>query len=287
MSRLPDFAIPGALTWDERRANCEHALSLGLPRLQVRYPIAGYLTIACYGPSLRDTYRDMRSPILSVSGAHDYLIGKGVIPKYHVECDPRPHKAQMLMLANDTTEYLIASRCHPDVFEALKGRKVLLWHNDDGEESRQWAWEKDPGSIIISGGSNVGLRSLELAHVLGYRALDVHGMDCSFADGQQWAGAHSGKPKSVGYVRIGGQTRTFATDPLMVQAAREAVEYWRTHDIPMKVRGTGLMQTMMRHCMAGQKKPWPKRKPTEPQPVKLPKFGLDSLTYIPRGSYGH
>lgn len=269
-SLLPEFNIPAALDWQERQRNCEHALSLGLPRLQVRYPLPGYLTIACYGPSLRDTYRDMRGPILSVSGAHDFLLGKGVIPKYHVECDPRAHKAAMLNKANDQTEYVIASCCHPDVFSALAGRRVLLWHCDNGPESRKWAWENDPAGQCISGGSNVGLRSFEIAHALGYRAIELHGMDCSFDGSNQWAGAHSGKPKKAGYMRIAGEMRTFLTDPLMVQAAREAVDYWRTHDIPMKVKGSGLMQAMLRKSMAGQAKPWPKRKPTEQQPVILP-----------------
>ena len=56
--------------------------------------------IACYGPSLTDHIPRLveealegPSNIISVSGAHDFLIGRGITPHYHVECDPRPHKA--------------------------------------------------------------------------------------------------------------------------------------------------------------------------------------------------
>lgn len=256
---VPDFYIAGVYSWDERRKNVEHAMSLVLPRLGVRRALPGFLTIACYGPSLRDTYRDMRNPILSVSGAHDYLIGKGVIPKYHLECDPRPHKAKMLSRANDETEYLIASCCHPDVFKALEGRNIKLWHLDNGPESRSWARQHDPYVPCVSGGSTAGLRAFPISYVLGYRAIDVHGMDCSFDGDSQWAGAHSGERKGIEYIRIAGSARQFATNALMIQAAREAVTFWRTHDVPMKVRGSGLMQAMMKHSMAGEVKPW--RKP--------------------------
>lgn len=255
---VPDIKIPGVLSWDERLVHVKHAVSLGLPRLMVRPKREGFVSIACYGPSLADTYRDMAKPIISVSGAHDYLLGKGIVPTWHIECDPRPHKAQMLAKANDETEYLIASCCHPDVFDALRGRNVYLWHVDNCFESRQWAFSNDPDGLCIGGGSNVGLRAFEIAHVLGFRELDVHGMDCSFRD-SQWAGDHSGKPKDVIYVRADGSSRMFATHPVMVQAAREAVEFWRTHDVKMKVRGSGLMQHMMRQSMASMKTQWQSR----------------------------
>ncbi len=251
-SRLPEFEIPGVMTWDERRANVEHAMSLGMPRLTVRDEKPGPLTIACYGPSLRDTYRDMRSPVLSVSGAHDFLIERRVIPEYHVECDPRAHKAKMLSQPNEHTEYLIASCCHPDVFRALDGCKVFLWHLDNGPESRLWALHHDPLGLSVCGGSTVGLRSFEIAHILGYRSMDVHGMDCSFDGFQQWAGKHSGERKPVQYVAIAGSNRRYATTPLMVQQAREAVTFWRTHDVPMKFRGSGLCQAMWKHSKDGR-----------------------------------
>jgi hypothetical protein len=251
-SRLPDFYIPGVQTWDERRRNVEHSMSLGLPRLTVRDEKPGHLTIACYGPSLRDTYRDMSGPVLSVSGAHDFLTERRVIPEYHVECDPRSHKAQMLTRPNADTEYLIASCCHPDVFRALDGCKVLLWHLDNGPESRMWATQHDPLALCISGGSTVGLRAFEITHVLGYRSIDVHGMDCSFDGLNQWAGKHSGERKSVHYVTMPDSKRRYATTPLMVQQAREAVTFWRTHDVPMKFRGSGLCQAMWKHSKDGK-----------------------------------
>lgn len=64
------------------------------PRLarMKRVPIADNrsLTIACYGPSLQDTYKDMKHPIMSMSGATHWLYERGIVPDYHVDMDPHP-----------------------------------------------------------------------------------------------------------------------------------------------------------------------------------------------------
>lgn len=250
---VPDFYLPGVANWDAKRKSVEYALSLGLPRLQpelmLKRRARNIMTVACYGPSLKDTYRDMVQPIMSVSGAHDWLIQKRITPTYHVECDPRAHKAGMLSLANDTTKYLIASCCHPEVFAALKGRNVKIWHLDDGEESRAWYAANDPDCPVVCGGSTVGLRALEIVGFFGYGSIEVHGMDCSFDNGAQWAGAHTGRRKDVLRVRPNGMTRAFDTSALMIQAAREGVEFWRTHHVKMKVKGGGLFRHMLQHTM--------------------------------------
>ena len=52
-------------------------------------------SIVCYGPSLIDTWEDIKLEkeagnfIVTVSGAHDFLIERGIIPDVHIECDPR------------------------------------------------------------------------------------------------------------------------------------------------------------------------------------------------------
>jgi len=55
-----------------------------------------WASIVCYGPSLADTWKVIKRPIVTVSGAHDYLVDRGIVPDFHVDCDPRAHKARML-----------------------------------------------------------------------------------------------------------------------------------------------------------------------------------------------
>jgi hypothetical protein len=243
---LPEIFSPGVLSWDERLKNVIHAMSLGLPELEVRAEKEGHLTLACYGPSLKRTFRDMTGPVLSVSGAHDFLIENGRVPKYHVEADPRPHKAGMLTKANDQTEYLIASACHPSVFETLKGRNVKVFHYENGPESQWWHASNAPHTPLIGGGSTVGLRALEVAHVLGYRSLDVHGMDSCFdSPTSQWAGKHTGIPKNAFQVKT-ETGKQFWTSSLMVQAARECCAFVLNHDIKIRFRGNGMIREMLK-----------------------------------------
>lgn len=243
--KVPELFSPGVMDWSERLANVDYAMSLGLPQLEMQPEQKGHMTLACYGPSLKHTYRDMTGTVMSVSGAHDYLIEHGRIPTFHVEADPRPHKAGMLKRANDETQYLIASACHHSVFEALKGRNVRVFHYDNGPESQWWHASNAPNTPLIGGGSTVGLRAFEVAHVLGFRALEVHGMDSSFEkSGKQWAGPHTGRLKDAFLVTCNG--RPFWTSSLMVQAARECCAFVLNHEIKIRFRGDGMIREMLK-----------------------------------------
>lgn len=153
--------------------------------------------LACYGPSLLDTWERMRGQsVVSVSGAHDFLVERGIIPIYHVECDSRPHKAAFLQKPQEMTTYLIASCCHSSIFEQLQGFKIRMWHRDEGNISariRELLLQLDPGSQLVQGGTTVGGRALNLLLRLGARKIDIHGMDCSYRGEQVWAGSHSGE----------------------------------------------------------------------------------------------
>src|SRR5437762_9644704 len=53
------------------------------------------IAIVCSGPSLKDSWEEIKpfQIVLTCSGAHDFLIERGIIPTYHMETDPRQHKA--------------------------------------------------------------------------------------------------------------------------------------------------------------------------------------------------
>src|SRR5688572_2533433 len=91
-------------------------LSKKLPRL-IQHPARdGPISLVGYGPSLKDTWQDIKPPILTMSGAHDFLIDKGVIPDFHCDVDPRPHKVEMLTPHKDVI-YLMGSVCNPLMWE--------------------------------------------------------------------------------------------------------------------------------------------------------------------------
>jgi hypothetical protein len=71
--------LKGVLTNAERHEQMAKAMHLPLLKKKSKFNDRR-MTIACYGPSLEDTWRQLKHPIMTVSGAHDYLVEKGRYP---------------------------------------------------------------------------------------------------------------------------------------------------------------------------------------------------------------
>lgn len=207
--------------------------------------------LACYGPSLKHTIVKLKeeaaeidSTVVSVSGAHDFLIANGLAPAMHVECDPRAHKALNIARSIDGVAYYIASCCHSDLFDRLEGADVRLWHVQTTEHYKGLTELGESPQTIISGGGSVGLRAIPLLYALGYRDFSIYGMDCSFADdGAQWAGKHAGKAHDAVPVQCGN--RIFQSSPILLTYATNMFEIvQRAGDATFSFHGDGLLQSM-------------------------------------------
>jgi hypothetical protein len=242
---VPPLPIRSAMPDKERNDHMEVALKQGYERLEQAPSGSGEMTIVCYGPSLGDEIENIRKaprPLITVSGAHDFLINRGIVPDFHMDSDPRPHKAMFTEFPHEDVTYVMASCCHPKVWENLKGQKVLLWHLDNGEETMKWLEENDPLSFCIGGGSTAGLRAIEIGLVMGKGKFHIFGMDCSFK-GKQWAGKHSGQAHPVMRIKCAG--KDFETSGLMIQAARELIEMKEKRNLDVKIYGDGLLPSML------------------------------------------
>lgn len=66
-------------------------------RIETNYELRNEpIAIVCYGPSLNDTWEEIKNfkYIITCSGSHKFLIERGIIPTWHVDVDPRPHKVE-------------------------------------------------------------------------------------------------------------------------------------------------------------------------------------------------
>lgn len=202
--------------------------------------------LICYGPSLKDTWQTIdasKGDVVTVSAAHEFMITRGIVPVFHVDSDPRPHKAKHIRRAQTATKYRLASCVHPDLIDRLDGYDLALWHALSGDEYDDRLEEIEPDTWGVAGGSNVGLRAIVLMYMLGYRAFDIHGMDCSFTDGgsTQWAGQHAGRTKAI----LPSLCNGFHTSALMVEYAREFFQTKaRMPDAQFTLHGRGLLQAM-------------------------------------------
>lgn len=249
---IPKFNTYSAVDNTERNDNMAHSMSLGFEELQESGFHDGILSIACYGPSLQDTWMDLKHPILSVAGAHDFLISKGVIPDYHAQCDPRLDNVEFLKNAHPDVTYLMASCMHRNAWEFLKDKKVKLWHLYNGQETTRWLRKNSPNSFSVCGGSTIGLRAIELAGVLGFRNIEIHGMDSSFKEGKRHSGPHPGEAQKSIRTKIG--EKWFESSPQMIEAAREAVHVvsrYASAGIKFTFFGDGLLQAMLQTSVKG------------------------------------
>jgi hypothetical protein len=201
------------------------------------------IALVCYGPSLNDTWEHVRefSYVMSCSGSHKFLLERGIVPTWHVEVDPRPHKVELMGPPHKDVEYLIASTCHAKVFDHLEGYNVKLWHVFDTAEEGQRLLP--PGEWAIFGGANVGLRTFGLARFYGFDDLHVFGMDgCEGASGKH-AAAHPNQPPI--YAETVYEGVTYRTTPAMLECARQT---WHELDqlpgVHATFYGEGLVQTM-------------------------------------------
>lgn len=171
---------------EEMVENMRSALARGLPELKLFRPHGETLAIAAGGPSLQDTYEKLEGHVAAANGSLAFLLGKGLVPHFCGVLDANPHMAGVVV-ADPRVNYLIASNCHPSLFDKLlaSGCKVWLWHatgrslgtmeaDEVLRKSRPDTW------LSIFGGSTIGLRLVNIGYALGYRRFHLHGMDSSF-----------------------------------------------------------------------------------------------------------
>jgi len=209
----------------------------------------GVVSICGYGPSLAETWGQVIGPVMTTSGAHDFMLSKGVVPAYHCETDPREHKAWFLSSPNAKTTYLINSQCHPKMFANLAGHKVVLWHGITDDDAKRQALLVDslqPGAKLLCGGTTVGMRAIVVARALGFTHFELHGMDCCYRGPVQWAGSHySGMHHRTVRVEVEGEE--FETSDLMMQSTDDLFNAMRM--LPgcrFRVHGNGLLEARLR-----------------------------------------
>ena len=245
---IEDFKmeVKYAASPDEHEANVRAAVALKLPSLQ-RGPLATEpVAVVCSGPSLRRIWKQIKDfkHILTCSGAHQFLLDHGIVPTWHMEGDPRAHKAVFVRWPHRRVQYLIASSCHPKVFQALKGYNVKVWHVLQNAEHLITLGHYPAGDWVLTGGTNVGMRALVMARILGFTDVHVFGMDCS-AEESFHTGNHPNEPtrETTMTVRIG--ERAFQSTPLFVHYAQQFFhEILQLPDVHVQLHGDGLLQAL-------------------------------------------
>ncbi len=211
------------------------------------------IQLVCFGPSLRRTWDqlDRTKRIATVSGAHDFLRGKGIVPGYHIEFDWRPHKARFITDPKGTV-FLLASCVDPSVVAKAKGCTVALWHAEQSLEESEFIKEREARAILIPGGACAGIRAVELLIILGHRTIDIHGMDCSIDPKfGGWAGQHFGERKAtITEVVLKDGQKFLTTGPLAMYADQFFSLKHHYKNVTLNLHGDGMLQAVNKMEMA-------------------------------------
>ena len=202
------------------------------------------IALVSFGPSLLDTWEKIKDfkYVMSCSGAHKFLVDRGIIPTHHIDVDPREHKVTLMGQPQRETEYLIASTCHPALFNHLEGYNVKLWHIYDNTTTEIPVLPR--GEWLVTGGCSVGVRTLTVAAFLGFRELHVFGMDgCAGPDEVSHAATHPNGIKKWSKTEYKG--KTYFTTPGMLEAAKGTFhELNQMPGVKATFYGEGLVQEM-------------------------------------------
>jgi uncharacterized Rossmann fold enzyme len=192
------------------------------------------------GPSVKDQLESIRKhtgTIIAVKDAHDWLIENGIVPHYAVAVDPQEHRWNCFRHKHPDVTYMIASQCHPAMFDHLHDQSVILWHLYIRKGQTY-----PPDSLLVTGGTTTGLRAITLFYSMGFRKFDLYGYDSCLQDGDlRVDGTKAGK--NVQVVCAG---KTFTTTPEMASQANEFQELFGVMpDMEVKSYGEGLITAIL------------------------------------------
>lgn len=269
----PDFNKKpgGRISTQEIRVRAGNAMARKLPPFIMVKNDSETWVICGAGPSLKDslpTVRELQRKgayVIALNKTHDYLLDHDIKPWAAILLDPMPWVAEYIKRPRMDVRYFVASQCHDDTFEALKGFPVFLWHaaqdTEDGSSEPNRVlmelWPRKPWHCV-PGPTTVGLRALFVGAALGPirpRVFHLVGLDSS-REGQKLHAmpkkeaedAHSGCVT----LRYKGFPYKFDTNNHMRKQAEDfdgiidnMVTYWNRDflpkDIDIIVHGRGLL----------------------------------------------
>lgn len=222
-----------------RVKNIASSLRRSLPCIAFGQPNKTRVAVVGAGPSVSENLEEIRNfdgYVVAINGMHDYLIERGIVPDAVIIADSMPVIADFFKNPNDETTYLTCSNCDPSVFDALEGKRVILWHA---------AKEKDKnGTVGVCTGPSALTSAPYLLYILGYREVHLFGADSSISSSESHIYA-GGEPGEVKLQTMVGEEIYLTTGQYILQAAH----LWDLNkllrdDLKIKVHGYGLAKAI-------------------------------------------
>lgn len=190
---LDGMELHGKINVDEDflLSNISYAVRQGATQVRPDPPKPDRVILIGGGPSLADpaifeTIRTMlwegNTFLVTMNGAYHWAIERNLRPNTQIVMDAQPHNARFVDPPVPNCRYLLASQCHPKVWDAVKGRSnVWIFHAAAGGDDRVTDYlNKFYGEkhwYGVSGGTTVATRSISVLRTLGYIRFELFGVD--------------------------------------------------------------------------------------------------------------
>lgn len=226
--------------------NIRLALERGLEEIQPHEKHDGRAVLVGSGPTVSGFVDEIRQQqndgcaIVAIKDAHDWLISNGIIPDYAVAVDPQEHRFNCFLKKLRGIKYMIASQCHPAMFDHLKWCNVYLWHLYITEKQ-----DYPPDRWLITGGTTSGLRAISLFYAMGFRDFSLYGYDSCLDNGVLRVDGFK-SDKEVHEVVVGHGGKRFLSTPEMMAQANEFQKVMEVMpDISIESFGNGIITAIL------------------------------------------
>jgi hypothetical protein len=181
---------------DALEGHIRHAIRLGYPQVKPQPAQPDRVVLVGGGPSLASTFDELRdlafagAKLVTVNGAYQWCLERNLRPSAKIVLDARATNARFVSPVVPQCKYLLASQCHPETWQAVRGRSdVWIWHSmSESSVHRALLDEYYLGAWYpVIGGTTVLTRALVLLRALGYLRFDLFGADSCWLDGAHHA----------------------------------------------------------------------------------------------------
>lgn len=238
---ITGFDIRTPIGGDELESRIAENTARALPELPVKTA-----HIIASGPSanaeLWCALRSPGEPVVALNNALRLFTRRHTLPTHWCACDPQEMVADFLPDKPPTgVVYLLASKCHPKVFDKLKGNDVRIWHIQEPDQPK-------PPGLAIPTAASITLVTQSLFRFLGYHRFEMYGWDCCFLEDQAHATPQPIEIKEQTlYIDIADQR--FHTTPAWLAELKDACVQTRNLAVmgyQVQVHGPGAVGALLR-----------------------------------------
>ena len=258
----PRMNYPQDLVLKNIKANIRRPL----PQAMLHPAQRGKALVLCGGPSLSDHWatiqrkRSKGAKLITMNGTHNEVLDRGMTPSAFVMLDARPHNERFVERANRECRYFLANQVHPYIFDALSGFDVRIWHPAVDSDRPEFKILDDyymSHWVGVTGGTSVGPRAIWLTMMMGFRDIEIYGLDSSLRNGMHHAYPQAENDTlSLQRVRIG--RKIFECHAWMIKQLDEWMHFCAVlpHQVTLRIVGDGAIAYLMaQHEKIGR---WPK-----------------------------